>query len=148
MFSHYSSFIPLVLVLFVWGRFVVQSVTVTNILTKISKMAFKKCFFFALTCNFFDEMNTSVHESKCFDLIFAKRKMMGSCKILSQYIGFPIITWVTINIFVHLIFRTSVHFFSCVASSNQVGVLLHFLACLTTIGIHTILFLIINPFTD
>ena len=81
MFSHYSSFIPLVLVLFVWGRFVVQSVTVTNILTKISKMAFKKFFFFALACNFFDEMNTNVHESKCFDLIFAKRKMMGSFKI-------------------------------------------------------------------
>ena len=31
MFSHYSSFIPLVLVLFVWGTFVTLCVTVTNI---------------------------------------------------------------------------------------------------------------------
>ena len=31
MFSHYSSFIPLVLVLFVWGTFVTLGVTVTNI---------------------------------------------------------------------------------------------------------------------
>ena len=31
MFSHYSSFIPLVLVLFVWGTFVALCVTVTNI---------------------------------------------------------------------------------------------------------------------
>jgi hypothetical protein len=30
MFSQYSSFIPLVLVLFVWGTFVTLSVTVTN----------------------------------------------------------------------------------------------------------------------
>ena len=30
MFSHYSSFIPLVLVLFVWGTFVTLCVTVTN----------------------------------------------------------------------------------------------------------------------
>ena len=30
-FSHYSSFIPLVLVLFVWGTFVTLCVTVTNI---------------------------------------------------------------------------------------------------------------------
>ena len=26
-------------------------------------------------------MNASVIESKCFDLVFAERKMMGSCKI-------------------------------------------------------------------
>ena len=32
MFSHYSSYIPLVLVLFVWGTFVTLCVTVTNIL--------------------------------------------------------------------------------------------------------------------
>ena len=38
--------------------------------------------------------------------------------------------------------------FFCVASSDRVGVLLHFLAYLTTIGINTILFIIINPFTD
>ena len=31
MFSHYSSFIPLVLALFVWGTFVTLCVTVTNI---------------------------------------------------------------------------------------------------------------------
>jgi hypothetical protein len=31
MFSHYSSFIPLVLVLFVWGTFAMLCVTVTNI---------------------------------------------------------------------------------------------------------------------
>jgi hypothetical protein len=31
LFSHYSSFIPLVLVLFVWGTFVTLCVTVTNI---------------------------------------------------------------------------------------------------------------------
>ena len=31
MFSHYSSFIPLVLVLFVWGTFVALCVTVINI---------------------------------------------------------------------------------------------------------------------
>jgi hypothetical protein len=31
MFSHYSSFMPLVLVLFVWGTFVTLCVTVTNI---------------------------------------------------------------------------------------------------------------------
>ena len=31
MFLHYSSFIPLVLVLFVWGTFVTLCVTVTNI---------------------------------------------------------------------------------------------------------------------
>jgi hypothetical protein len=32
MFFHYSSFIPLVLVLFIWGTFVTLCVTVTNIL--------------------------------------------------------------------------------------------------------------------
>jgi hypothetical protein len=31
MFSHYSSFMPLVLVLFVWGTCVTLCVTVTNI---------------------------------------------------------------------------------------------------------------------
>jgi len=36
MFSHYSSFIPLVLVLFVWGTFVMLCVTVTNILSCIN----------------------------------------------------------------------------------------------------------------
>ena len=34
MFSHYSSFIPLVLVLFVWRTFVTLCVTVTNISMK------------------------------------------------------------------------------------------------------------------
>ena len=35
MFSHYSSFIPLVLLLFVWGTFVTLFVTVTNIFLRI-----------------------------------------------------------------------------------------------------------------
>jgi hypothetical protein len=53
-----------------------------NNLTEISKMAGVFCFVFCLfACNFFDGMNASVHESKCFDLFFAERKMMGSCQI-------------------------------------------------------------------
>ena len=55
-----------------------------NNLTEISKMARFFCFVlfcFLLACNFFDGMNASVHESKCFDLFFAERKMIGSCQI-------------------------------------------------------------------
>ena len=43
---------------------------IVNNLTEISKIAL---FFFVFACSFFDGMNASVHESKCFDLVFAER---------------------------------------------------------------------------
>jgi hypothetical protein len=46
-------------------------------LTEISKMVLFVFFPF----NFFNGLNASVHESKCFDLVFAERKMMESCQI-------------------------------------------------------------------
>jgi hypothetical protein len=55
MFSHYSSFIPLVLALFIWGTFVTLCVTVTNIYSwfglifQISiLMRFRRTMIFAL----------------------------------------------------------------------------------------------------
>jgi hypothetical protein len=48
MFSHYSSFIPLVLVLFVWGTFVTLCVTVTNIYISVFT---KDVVYRILSCN-------------------------------------------------------------------------------------------------
>ena len=41
-------------------------------------------FFFA--CDFLDGMYTSVHESECFDLDFAEKKMIGSCQLQKSII--------------------------------------------------------------
>jgi len=51
-----------------------------NNLTEITKMP-DFVSFVILLVTFFDEMNASVHERKCYDLVFAERKMMGSCHI-------------------------------------------------------------------
>ena len=48
MFSHYSSFIPLVLVLFVWGTFVTLCVTVTNILLINSRAVLHLCVYYRI----------------------------------------------------------------------------------------------------
>ena len=67
---------------------------IVNNLTKISKMAFFfnfNSYLINFFCNFFDGMNASVYESKCFDLLFAERKKQWdpvrfSGTPLSQYI--------------------------------------------------------------
>ena len=52
-----------------------NSLKVKN-LTGISKIA---DILFA--CDFLDGMYTSVHESECFDLDFAEKKIIGSCQL-------------------------------------------------------------------
>ena len=129
-----------------------DSLLIVKNLTNISKIVFF-CFFcfFALTCNLFDGMNASVLMKvnvMIWSLLKEKRwdPVRFSATPLSQYIKW--LSHYYMSDHVYLCSFNIQFIFSCVASSKRVGVLLHFLAYLTTIGIHTILFLIINPFTD
>ena len=67
---------------------------------------------------------------------------------LSQYIKWLSSCYMSDHVYLCSFNIPYISSFFCVASSDQVGVLLHFLAYRSTIGNQTILFLIIDPFTD
>ena len=129
-----------------------DSLLIVNNLTKISKMPF-----FLIICLLlviiFDGMNASVlmkvnvliwwllKEKRWHPVRFSTTPLPQYIKWLSSYYMSDHVYLCSFNI-------SYISSFCCVASSDQMGVLLHFLAYLSTIGNQTILFLIINSFTD